>query len=274
MATNGRRISPDIMEDLELQNGSSSSQPPLNVATANTIHVKVENDKNELPVEIIIAGDTSSLITEDENRVSKTYGAIGGESAPASASAASIKKTWKISSLPPKGGSHDHSEKARTFSFPGVSDDESFDPTKRGNHRLKKERTVSFSGVPVDDDDEEVASSAPTGDSPSRGWSKIKGFVKRGSFLLTIPQTDNKNEGLKPSKRIRRHDSLAKQHMEEIRAGIEFSTFHCILAIILYLGISVGCYKLVLQPEWSVTDCCYFAVTTFTTVGFGYVRST
>jgi hypothetical protein len=258
------------MEDMELQDGSKNSQPPLNVivATANTMHVKVKNG-HELPVMVTIVGDTSSLIT-DENSVSKTYGAIGRVQTTPPASAL-IKKTWKImSSLPPKGGSH-RLEKAR------VADDECLlEPKGGGNRGLKKERTVSFSGsVPDDDDDEDLNNSTPP-ESPSKGWSKIQGFVKRGSFLLDIQQTDNNNnnnnnnnrKGLKP-KRIRRHESLAEQHMEEIRVGIEFSTFHCVLAILLYLGISVACYKWVFQPEWSVTDCCYFAVTTFTTVGFG-----
>jgi hypothetical protein len=270
MATYGKR-SPD-MEDLELQIGSKNSQTPLNVnaATAKIMHIKIKND-NKLPVEVTIAGDTSSLIT-DENSISKTYGAIGGEQQPAPASTP-IKKTSKISSNFTKGGSH-RLEKARTVSFSGVSDDESLDTKGGRNQRFKKERTVSFSGVlPDDDDDEEVDLNTPPPESPSEGWRKIQGFVKGGSFLLDFQQIDDKKGLLKP-KQNRTRGSVARQHMEEIRAGIEFSTFHCILAILFYLGISVACYKWIFQPGWSVTDCCYFAVSTFTTVGFGYVRST
>lgn len=263
------------MEDMELQNESKHSQSRLNISsaasTANTIqHVEVEHEGDS---------DTrrTSLVITDENGVSKAwYGAIG-EGQPTAASAP-IKKTWKIiSSLPPKDcTSSRRLEKARPVSFSsGVSeDDESLNIKGGGQHPLKKERTVSFTGV-SDDEDNEVDLNTPSPqESSSKRWNKIQGFVKGGSFLLATQQIeDSKNKGLK-SKRIQRRESLTRQHMEEIRAGIEFSSFHCILAILLYLGISVTCYKWVFQPEWSVTDCCYFAVTTFTTVGFGYVRST
>jgi hypothetical protein len=198
----------------------------------------------------------------------------GGEQEPThhppALASAPIKKIWKIISSLPRHSPDD------------ADADESHD-TKGGDRRLTKERTVSFSdGGGVPDDEEEDLNTTPPPESLGKGWRKIQGFVKHGSFLLANP-TDNKmnknnnknNKDLllllqEEPKRSQRRESLSRQHMEEIRAGIEFSTFHCILAILLYLGISVACYKLIFQTEWSVTDCLYFAVSTFTTVGFGY----
>jgi len=43
--------------------------------------------------------------------------------------------------------------------------------------------------------------------------------------------------------------------------------FRCFLAVVLYFGVSIMCYKL--TEKWSVLDICYFISITLSTVGYG-----
>jgi hypothetical protein len=225
MATDG---SPADMEDMELQHGSNKSQTPsnvVNVATpsAHTIHVTVENDHAELLVMVtnMDAGDTSSLITNENRRVSKSYGAIRGvQPIPVSVP---INKTSKVISnlLPPKGGCG-RLEKARTISFSGVSDDDVSlaGDTKKGC--LKKERTVSFSADVADDDDEEEdLKTPPPPESLVKDGAKSRGLSKGAvSFwpfaILTTSRASSNTKEFEDASRL--PNNTWKKYVRELNS--------------------------------------------------------
>mmetsp|Transcript_1718 Transcript_1718/g.3928 ORF Transcript_1718/g.3928 Transcript_1718/m.3928 type:complete len:664 (+) Transcript_1718:73-2064(+) len=62
---------------------------------------------------------------------------------------------------------------------------------------------------------------------------------------------------------------LRQEAMEQYHNDITVSPKTCLLAIAIYLIISIFAFCFILEPEWTVIDSCYFAVTTFTTTGYG-----
>jgi hypothetical protein len=60
---------------------------------------------------------------------------------------------------------------------------------------------------------------------------------------------------------------LRQKAIEQYQENLSFSPIACLVAIGVYLVISVLVFCLYLEPEWTVIDSCYFAVTTFTTLG-------
>lgn len=62
---------------------------------------------------------------------------------------------------------------------------------------------------------------------------------------------------------------MVQEAMSEIRDGMEIRLAHCLIAIGMYLLLAILGYPTFFQPEWTMIDACYFAVTTFTTVGYG-----
>jgi hypothetical protein len=88
-------------------------------------------------------------------------------------------------------------------------------------------------------------------------WTGIRQSMQQGDFLLQkVTKADNSDES-------------RDKKLQEIRSGISFSLTQCLSAIGAYLIVTIGCYHFVLEPEWTLLDSCYFAVTTFTTVGYG-----
>ncbi|CAB9507947.1 Two pore potassium channel [Seminavis robusta] len=63
---------------------------------------------------------------------------------------------------------------------------------------------------------------------------------------------------------------LVKQAQDSIRNLMEFSLWQCLLAILLYVAFSVGCFSFWLE-DWTMIDSTYFAIVTFTTIGYGDV---
>jgi hypothetical protein len=86
-------------------------------------------------------------------------------------------------------------------------------------------------------------------------WTGIRQSMHQGDYLVT---KDTKADAESRDKKV-----------EEIRSGISFSLMQCLFAIGAYLIVTIACYHFVLEPEWTLLDSCYFAVTTFTTVGYG-----
>jgi hypothetical protein len=115
-----------------------------------------------------------------------------------------------------------------------------------------------------------VVSSAASGGG-KKSWNKLKVRIHHGDLLLqdasqpapstTAASKNDKNKGDRAS--------MVQQAMGEIRSGMEFSLTHCLIAIWIYLLLAIICYHTIFQPEWTIIDACYFAVTTFTTVGYG-----
>ena len=96
-------------------------------------------------------------------------------------------------------------------------------------------------------------------------WAIVRQKLKEGEFLL--------------QRMVTTPDELAGNEtdkIQNIRDQVHFRLWHGILAIVIYLGITILCHPWLFQipPEdinWTsrVIDSCYFAITTFTTVGYG-----
>jgi hypothetical protein len=99
-------------------------------------------------------------------------------------------------------------------------------------------------------------------------WAKVRDRVAKGDFLLQGAFTGGK-QGEGAANVGGNHEVMVQEAIEEFRSGMEFSVVHCFVAIFIYFAVSIVCYNIFLEPEWSVVDSCYFAVTTFTTVGYG-----
>lgn len=107
------------------------------------------------------------------------------------------------------------------------------------------------------------------GGGSSTGWNSLKMHMSKGDFLLGVESVhgDEKRIG-------RRRDSLRRRKFEEFHSGMHFSKSQILLAIVLYLVVSIGLFSFYLEPQWTVIDSCYFAVSTFTTLGPGDIVPT
>ena len=92
-----------------------------------------------------------------------------------------------------------------------------------------------------------------------KGWSLLRRHLHRGTLLL---QEKNNKQRRSPL-------SVRQAMADEFHEGMHFSIQSCLSAIALYLAVSVAMYTFVLEPQWTIIDSCYFAVTTFTTLGYG-----
>lgn len=132
-------------------------------------------------------------------------------------------------------------------------------PTSGGS-----EDPLLFSGI-------SPMSGESTSRSPSRGeahWKTLRQHVDQGDVLLQgVVGASPIDDALSRSRRV-------EDYINEIRAGMEFSLTHGLLAILVYVILSVVCYAAVFEPEWNIVDACYFAVVTFTTVGYGDLAPT
>jgi hypothetical protein len=116
-----------------------------------------------------------------------------------------------------------------------------------------------------------------------RGWAVVRAHLKRGSFLLEgvlagagvggggVAGQDNNgggvNEAFSSGTHVKSAATLRHEVIEEFHRGSTFSFRGAIFAIVLYLALSVLSFRFFLEPTWTIIDCCYFAVTTFTTNG-------
>ena len=87
-------------------------------------------------------------------------------------------------------------------------------------------------------------------------WAKLRERTDDVVF-----RTNEKDESVEMRKT--RHQ---KELKDEFRSALEFSVTHCLLAIVLYLGIAVLAFSFIFE-HWTIIDSCYFAVVSFTTIG-------
>jgi len=95
----------------------------------------------------------------------------------------------------------------------------------------------------------------------------LKDHIEHGDFLLRNVNSDNVND--RSNQLDNKHEHELQEAIDEIRQGMGYNIWHCIIAILFYLVISVICFKIFFEPEWSILDCCYFAMVTVSTVGYG-----
>lgn len=67
--------------------------------------------------------------------------------------------------------------------------------------------------------------------------------------------------------RVKSAASLRHEVIERFERNSTFSLRGALAAIVAYLVLSVLAFRFILEPEWTIIDSCYFAVTTFTTNG-------
>ena len=61
----------------------------------------------------------------------------------------------------------------------------------------------------------------------------------------------------------KRRSKAQHKVLDEIRSGTEFTTIQCIVAIVTYLVFAIVCYNYIFEPDGTIIDSIYFAVTTF-----------
>jgi hypothetical protein len=100
-------------------------------------------------------------------------------------------------------------------------------------------------------------------------WKNLSHQVKGGEFLLRTagPSWDVDCEDGTNGEPASKHEKRQAAE-EEIRGLVEFSLWQCLLAIFAYMAIAVLAFSVVFD-HWTIIDSAYFAVVTFSTIGFG-----
>jgi potassium channel subfamily K len=98
----------------------------------------------------------------------------------------------------------------------------------------------------------------------ARLWAGLR--ERQDSIILKSTSSLSKYESTKSMNE--RKNLHGREMKKEIRSGLEFSLLHCLMAIVVYLGVAALAYSLVFE-QWSVIDSIYFATVTFTTIGYG-----
>jgi hypothetical protein len=126
--------------------------------------------------------------------------------------------------------------------------------------------------VQVKQEDEDISSNHSLGiedfaaeTRASRMWDVLRKSVVRGDFLVDKEQKEEASK--RATTPLQRQERIEKAQ-KEIRKYLSYSGFQCVLAISAYIAFSVLMYSFVLE-DWPIIDSCYFAVTTFTTIGYG-----
>lgn len=112
-------------------------------------------------------------------------------------------------------------------------------------------------------------------------WRRITQHVQSGDVLLQRLVQDKSNFALRTKNNIfdskgpswdevdeSERQRLREQVQANIRNGVEFSLQQCVVAMLLYIVVAVLAFSFVFD-NWTVIDSIYFAIVTFTTVGYG-----
>jgi hypothetical protein len=124
---------------------------------------------------------------------------------------------------------------------------------------------------------------SPTTPSPQQQWSRMRQSGPGGDVLVhTMHQASPillnavENHGEESARSLKDDDVpmthtqreiLRTQAQAEIRGRMSFSVWQCIIAIWVYIILSVLCFSDWLEDEWTLLESSYFAVVTFTTIG-------
>lgn len=118
----------------------------------------------------------------------------------------------------------------------------------------------------LDDDDDQSSDSLGSLNAllvpQSRGWKILRRHLREGTLLLSANGEDE-------TCRRRSRQSVRQEIVKEFHDGMHFSIRFCVSTIVAYLVLSIAMYSCVLEPNWTFIDSCYFAVSTFTTLGYG-----
>jgi hypothetical protein len=117
------------------------------------------------------------------------------------------------------------------------------------------------SGVWFDDTPNKTSEEASAGAVRNgKGWICLKSHMYKGNLLLRLPSKEKE----KPR---RRRSSLTRDTFKEFQTGTNFSVKQCLLAIMAYMVVSIVIFSFVLEPDWTMIDSFYFAISTSTTLG-------
>jgi hypothetical protein len=97
------------------------------------------------------------------------------------------------------------------------------------------------------------------------GWNKLRHKVKSGEYLLRTANVDDGDGRISES--VSKDEKRQAAH-NRIRGLMEFSLRQCLLAILAYIAVAVLAFSFVFD-HWTIIDSAYFAVVTFSTIGFG-----
>ena len=97
-----------------------------------------------------------------------------------------------------------------------------------------------------------------------KAWGTLAQRIREGDLLLQsdfqpVPEQEQQLETA---------EDRRQQVQQEIRSAMDFTLGQCLLAILAYLGVAVFAFSYLFE-HWSLIDSMYFAVVTFTTIGYG-----
>jgi voltage-gated potassium channel Kch len=149
---------------------------------------------------------------------------------------------------------------------------------------MEQGHNLSSYGSSYDNDEEDAETRAESARQHQatqlrahKGWGRVTHEVTSGNLLLrTAMQRRSQQEGLlAPSElaTLEDHDEDGKERLRQkaqdlIRSGVQFTLPQCMAAMALYIGVAVVAFSFVFD-HWTVIDSIYFAIVTFTTIGYG-----
>lgn len=103
----------------------------------------------------------------------------------------------------------------------------------------------------------------------NKKWGTIKQQMDPNQWMRSLESA--RVMGVNPEDgSIMSREEMLQNAQDRIRSLNNFSKWHCLAAVLIYVSISVGLFSYWLQ-HWSIVDSVYFAVVTFTTIGYGDV---
>lgn len=144
-------------------------------------------------------------------------------------------------------------------------------PITYGTHGVMESSMTDALWQPSDEEVGEGEDGAQGDRAELSLWRKVRdnldGLLLRSG--LSEKEMEDTRKSFSESGESSRRQRLKAEATAEIQSALEFHVWHCILAIVLYVAVAVVAYSLVLERDWTIIDSLYFAITTFSTVGFG-----